>query len=77
MATNENVCSLQTQPMKTFVVPGSEIEVHRAQHRVAGPLNSQLKWRAMTELKQITTAQWYETCHYVRLFRVLKMWGNI
>ena len=39
LITNENVCSPHFQPMKTFVVPGSELEVHRAQHRVAGPLN--------------------------------------
>ena len=29
VTTNENVCSLQTQPMKTFVVSGSELEVRR------------------------------------------------
>ena len=38
VATNENACSLQAQPMKTFAAPESEFEVRRLSTVWSDPL---------------------------------------
>ena len=59
MATNENACSLQTQPMKTFVVSASELEVRRLSTVWSDPLK--VTRNAFVLARTVTRTVFYST----------------